>query len=74
MMGVNKMYEEMLLRPVVLEVGESFPLEFLAPLRGLWGDSGVQKVVAQGNVVALPEKYLPLPLPLTRIRTNEIKV
>ena len=39
-----------------LRDGESFPMDFLGPLKSLWNDPAVQQAWERGNEAALPEK------------------
>jgi len=33
-----------------------YPIEYLPVFRGLWKDSGIQRVVKRGNEAAIPDK------------------
>ncbi|KAL1667944.1 heterotrimeric G protein alpha subunit 4 [Schizophyllum commune] len=41
-----------------LRDGESFPMDFLGPLKSLWNDPAVQQAWERGNEAALPENLL----------------
>ncbi|KDQ49583.1 hypothetical protein JAAARDRAFT_42754 [Jaapia argillacea MUCL 33604] len=54
----NIEYAEMVENAVDLKDGEPFPIEFLEPLRKLWGDENVRRAYERGNEAALPENLI----------------
>ncbi|KAF3940484.1 hypothetical protein ABW19_dt0206171 [Dactylella cylindrospora] len=49
----NEQYVAMIMTERELGRGESFPKEYLVPLKSLWDDAGVQAAVGRGNEFAL---------------------